>query len=287
MPIDFYQRKQLAAAIQRDIDAFSLTYDDGHRPHLGASLIGNPCRRYLWYGFRWMFHKVHEPRMYRLFQRGHREEATMWAMLRACGWTILDTDPATGKQWRVSALNGHFGGSLDAVGYPPPSYGINEWVMLECKTNKDGESSAKWNALERKGMEVEKPQHWAQACTYGYLKQIGLVVYLAVNKDDDRLHIEVLPLDWEHGKNMVDKGEFVILSNTPPPRIHDNPSHFDCKYCDARQLCWGKDVVQRNCRSCVFAIPGENKSWYCTGFNATIPDDIIKVGCANWKELLR
>ena len=27
--------------------------DDGLRQHLGASLIGKPCERALWYTFRW------------------------------------------------------------------------------------------------------------------------------------------------------------------------------------------------------------------------------------------
>ena len=44
------------------------------RPYLGMSQIGHHCERYLWLSFRWCFDSYFEPRMLRLFARGHREE---------------------------------------------------------------------------------------------------------------------------------------------------------------------------------------------------------------------
>ena len=46
--------KALAKRILEEIDEYCVrTYDGGHRSHLGASLIGRECKRYLWYVFRW------------------------------------------------------------------------------------------------------------------------------------------------------------------------------------------------------------------------------------------
>jgi hypothetical protein len=38
--------------------AYERNADSGHRPHLGASLIGNPCERHLWYVFRHAISKM-------------------------------------------------------------------------------------------------------------------------------------------------------------------------------------------------------------------------------------
>ena len=45
------------------------------RAHLGASLLGHPCDRYLWLMFRWAVIEKFDGRILRLFQRGQREEA--------------------------------------------------------------------------------------------------------------------------------------------------------------------------------------------------------------------
>ena len=54
--------------------------------------------------------------------------------LRATGATVLEVDPETGRQWRVEAHGGHFGGSLDAV-----AIGLREapktWHVVEFKTH--------------------------------------------------------------------------------------------------------------------------------------------------------
>jgi len=66
----------LAKRILEEIDEYCVrAYDGGHRSHLGASLIGRECKRYLWYVFRWCLHEKTTGRQQRLFNHGHREEA--------------------------------------------------------------------------------------------------------------------------------------------------------------------------------------------------------------------
>src|SRR5574337_815622 len=83
------------------------------RGHLGASVIGKPCERQLWYAFRWAYQEQFEGRMLRLFQRGHREEDWFAADLRSTGAQVHSVDPRTGQQFRFSAVGGHVGGSMD------------------------------------------------------------------------------------------------------------------------------------------------------------------------------
>ncbi|WBF77029.1 hypothetical protein PSV3_00328 [Septimatrevirus PSV34] len=78
--------KALAKRIKEDIDEYCVrTYDGGHRRHLGASLIGDECKRKLWYIFRWCFREQTDGRKQRLFNRGHREEARFIEWLEGIG----------------------------------------------------------------------------------------------------------------------------------------------------------------------------------------------------------
>ena len=142
-------------------DAIFAAYEadtrDGFRSHLGASLIGKECERALWYDFRWTTRSKHPGRLLRLFETGQLEEARLVRNLRRTGATVLEVDPETGRQIRVQAHGGHFGGSLDGVA-------INlleaprTWHVLEFKTH----SNKSFGDLVAKKVRESKPQHFAQ-----------------------------------------------------------------------------------------------------------------------------
>src|SRR5512144_3429756 len=107
----------------------------------------------LWYDFRWVTRRAVSGRMLRLFETGKREEERLVRDLRRTGATVLDTDPDTGRQWRVTALGGHFGGSMDAV-----AIGLLEapksWHVLEFKTP----NRKSFAVLARDGVVCATPQ---------------------------------------------------------------------------------------------------------------------------------
>ena len=94
---------------------YEMDASEGFRTHLGASLIGKACERALWYDFRWTTKAKFPGRVLRLFETGHLAEARLVQNLRRTGATVLEVDPETGRQFRVQAHGGHFGGSLDGV----------------------------------------------------------------------------------------------------------------------------------------------------------------------------
>lgn len=285
--------KAVAKRVLEDIDEYCVrTYDGGHRWHLGASLIGDACKRKLWYLFRWTYREQTDGRKQRLFNRGHREEARFTEWLKGIGaqvWTHETPDVyneageivVEGKQYRVSAVMGHFGGSLDGIARLPERYGIDELVLLEFKTNGTGQG---FNKLAEDGMPVAKPQHFAQTSTYGSDPQYGFryVLYFNINKNDDSLHVELVKLDHRLGQQMREKAEQIILSQTPPPRLSDNPTFRDCTYCPAKDICHKGAIPEKNCRSCKAARPVENGEWFCDVHNGVIPREFVPQGCPSY-----
>ena len=55
------------------------------------------------------------PEFYDCLLRGAREEDWFNHLLTQAGVTVWDVDPDTKQQFRVEAVGGHFGGSLDGV----------------------------------------------------------------------------------------------------------------------------------------------------------------------------
>ena len=282
--------KALAKRILEEIDEYCVrTYDGGHRSHLGASLIGRECKRYLWYVFRWCLHEKTTGRQQRLFNRGHREEARFIEWLEGIGFKVWfeNRDEAPNEkgeypQYRISDVMGHFGGSLDGIAILPERYGIEEPVLLEFKTNGTG---AGFNKLADDGMPIAKPEHFAQTSTYGKKYNFRYCVYLNINKNDDSLHIEVVKLNHNLGEQMIMKAEQIIMSQTAPARLSDNPTFHKCGYCHMKEVCHKGAVVEVNCRSCAFARPVENAEWFCEVHNGNIPKDFIAKACPSYKAI--
>jgi len=280
---------ELSEIIKNDIDFHCETiYDDGHRKHLGASIIGHDCKRYLWYVFRWCYKPKHDGRQQRLFNRGHREEERFTEWLRGIGFTVWDIDESNGKQFRISDCCGHFGGSLDGAARFPQHYKIETPVLLEYKTNgagKDGKGKA-FQKLQEKGLESEKYQHFAQASCYGYKMNLAYVLYLNINKNDDTIHAEIAKLDMRLGQQMIQKAEMVITSPVAPNRLSNNPNHYKCKMCDMKPICHEHQPIEKNCRSCSKSVPIENAEWGCSLYQMPIPEDFIIKACELYEPII-
>ena len=250
--------------------------DDGFRAHLGASLIGRPCDRALWYTFRWCSEVKHAGQLLRLFQTGHLAEERFVADLRNVGITVFETDPATGEQFRVSACNGHFGGSLDGVGQ-----GFMEapktWHLIEMKTHNE----KSFNNLVKKGVQEAKPEHFIQMQVYMYLADPKLTraFYIAVNKNTDELYGERVRLDPAIGRATVDKAGCIIASDRPLGKISEDPSWYLCKFCDHHAICHGQTAPTVNCRTCLHSTPIEDGEWSCARHDMEIPLSVQKNGC--------
>lgn len=281
--------KAIATRISADIDEYIIKeYDDGHRHHLGASQIGDECKRKLWYVFRWCFKETYKDqknhaRVQRLFNRGHREEDRFIEWLKGIGAQVWTHD-SDGKQFRISGANGHFGGSMDGICRLPTKYGIDEPILLEFKTNGTGAGFDKTMEL---GMQLQKPLHFSQISTYGSdpAYNFNYCLYFIINKNDDSLHIELVKLNNELGAILKKKAEMIVSSQSAPARVSENPTRVPCVYCAAKEICHKGALPERNCRSCKNATPVANAEWYCGHHKAIIPRDAIPRACTEYKSI--
>ena len=250
-------RDHLKKALPEINDAFEPEEEKHPRKHLGASLIGRPCERFLWLSWRWAFWKRPGARMVRLFNRGHLEEARWIALIRQAGMHTQHLN--NGKQLRVNGFRGHFGGSLDGMVYGCPDF-PDAWGLLEFKTsNKNG-----FQKLTKSGVQSVKPEHYTQCQQYMAYYGLAYALYGCVCKDDDEIHLEIILPDHVNYQFGAEKAAKIISANRIPAAMQGASSlSFDCKFCDAYDLCHSGTKVMRTCRSCEHVVVGDEGKWIC------------------------
>lgn len=246
------------------------------RTYLGASQIGKECERALWYSFRWAAREQFDGRMFRLFQTGHLAEPRFVADLRAIGVEIHDVDPATGRQFGFKDHGGHMKGHMDGAATGVPMGG-KKWHVVEFKTH----SEKSFDKLKKDGVKKAKPEHHAQMTWYMGKAGLERALYLAVNKNTDELYSERIEFDPVEFAKIQAKADRIIFSQTPPPRLSEDPKFYICGWCPSNAVCHGGRTPALTCRSCVHITPerdGDGR-WSCAKHKADVPVDFQRTGC--------
>lgn len=288
-------RARLSAMIAADVEADTVEeYAEGFRWHLGASVIGRACERQLWSSFRWLDKEEHDGQRLRLFKRGHFEEPKFIHRLQRIGFRIFDVNEEN-EQFKISGHNGHYGGSLDSVGIAPERYAVSEPLLLEYKTHGDkyytqlaGKAVTKkpYRREKPNGVQLAKPEHYSQMCSYGQAYGLRFGLYCAINKNTDELWWEIVELDWSKGENLYDKAGRIIWSQEPPRKISNSAAFFECKQCEFYGICHHQQPPKKNCRSCRLAVPTDGGEWLCQLANEVIPRDFVSQGCDKWNRIV-
>lgn len=239
-------------------EAYVLSNEERFPRRLGASILGRPCERQLWLGFRWVARGEHEGRMLRLLQNGHLEEQRMADDLRKAGLEVHQVDPSTGSQFEFEFAKGHGVCKIDGA-----VLGVKEapktWHVWEAKTHND----RSWNEVKTKGVEVAKPDHFSQ-CQIGMHKSgMKRALYEAKNKNDERLHMERLAHLPKFCDCLEAKAERAVFAPKPPPPITEDVESWQCRFCDNKDVCHGDAAPLRNCRTCMHSSPVPGGTWSC------------------------
>ncbi len=252
------------------IDQYHASKKSKPRPHMGVSLLGHHCDRWLWINFRWAVVEDFDGRILRLFRRGHSEEDTIIKDLRSIGVDIRSS------QRRVDFGN-HVSGSLDGViekGVPEAPKARH---VAEFKTH----SKKSFDDMVKNGVEKSKPMHFIQMQVYMHGTNINRALYLAVCKDDDRIYTERVKYDKKVAEDAIIRGKRIAMSDRMPEPVSADPSWYQCKFCPAHSFCHKAEPTKRiNCRTCAHSTAMPDSTFRCERHDAdAIPEEFQHEGC--------
>lgn len=251
-------------------------HESKHKPrryHLGASGIGHPCERKIWLDFRWAKDEEFPGRVLRIFRRGQMEEAVVVEDLRSIGFKVTNTED---DQVFVDA-GSHVGGSIDGL----IEEGFDTPVLLEIKTH----SKKSFDDLIKKGVRKSKPQHAAQMSVYCHTTGVDRCLYYAVCKDDDSIYHELFHVDMEEAEEIIEKGHRLATQDEMPPRLSENPSWYQCKFCNYYDFCHDDGKLEnKNCRTCAYSTACEDSTWFCEKHMGELDHRTQEIGCPKWEQ---
>lgn len=252
------------------IDQYHESKPDKPRPHMGCSLLGHPCDRWLWLSFRWAVVEKFEGRVLRLFRRGQNEEEIIVRDLRHIGIDIRSS------QTQVN-FGSHVAGSLDGIIESGVPEAPTKRHVAELKTH----SKKSFDDMIKNGVEKSKPMHFVQMQVYMYGTDIDRALYVAICKDDDRIYTERVRYDADVATRAVARGQGIALADRMPPPISTDPSWYQCRFCPAHGFCHKAEPTQHaNCRTCAHSTSVPDSTWRCERHGAdNIPLDFQRTGC--------
>ena len=218
-------------------------HDQKKRDYLGASLIGNPCARQIWYQYNGYDKEPFKAETLLNFEDGHRTEDLTAARLRMVEGVELHTHHPDGSQFGFVALDGKFKGHADGfirgLKQAPKS-----WHIWECKAS----SQKKWNEFkstkakvgEKNTLKEWNENYYVQAQLYMHYSHIDrhyLTIAYAGGRMYDSCRTEY---DSRVAGKYIERADKIINATNPPPRIRDEPDYYICRWCDFKEECHGR-----------------------------------------------
>jgi hypothetical protein len=243
------------------------------RSYLGMSIIGSKCHRYLQYVHYGCIQTKISSRIRRLFEDGHNAESQLKKELAKIGVIV------TGDQTKLISETGHLQGHTDGTGeFIDDSFKFIEGkFLIEYKTH----NQKSFDELKKLCVKKSKPVHYGQCVSY--MKHLGVqkCLYVAKNKNNSEIYLEVIDFDEEYFDDLRRKEVEVITAEVLLPRIgNDNPTWFECKLCNAHSVCFGREAPSKDCRNCKHVDVLDGGKWQC-GIDGRILTDLTP--CESYK----
>ena len=152
------------------------------------------------------------------------------------------------------------------------------WGLFENKTHNE----KSFNNVTKKGLISGKPEHYVQMMQYMHFMGLKWGLYCAVNKNTDDIYTELVLYKPEVAEMYAKRALDIVQQRTAPPKLTEDPSWFECKFCDFREVCHYDKEPQTSCFSCAFARPVKDGKWHCSTYNEQPPEDFLWAGCNTW-----
>lgn len=214
----------------KKIEKALIKIKDEPRPYIGASSIGNPCERAIWYGLHHSDKKIVSAKQRMTFQIGHALETLVINWLIGAGFRLIADLPMNYLLATECKELPIFRGTMDALLWKKD--GTQE--LIEIKTAKD----SSFQIFKKKGVRLWYPQYYDQMQSYMGMAGLSKGWLIALNKDTSELHVECVHFDAEHYKRLVEKARMISEAVIEPARISNSASYFKCKICSYSGECF-------------------------------------------------
>ena len=253
--------------------------DSKPRAHLGASQLGKPCERELWYSFRQTLNPDHSALTLRRFDDGHRSEALV------AEW-LSEVVPLTDQQ--ASFRRNHWGGSIDGIlpEGPLEHPGIPHIWEHKCVSDK------KFDQLEKLLTKLDPTAamlkwdrvYYSQGQIYMLAMGLEWHWMTVASAGTRKLQAVRTPLDPIFAGELEMRAERIVRAHAAPPRASNDPDAFVCRWCDFKEVCHDNAKPEHHCRSCKWSRADTD----LPAFVCQLKDDHLldpfeeAEGCDNW-----
>lgn len=198
------------------------------RDYLGASILGEECDAALWFSI----HKpvvIDDPRINRIFDMGNLIEDYVIRLLQESGIDVFTRDDS-GEQFGFTdkPIAGHIDGVL--TGLPESS----KPHLFECKSM----NSKNFALIQSQGLKIFSSKYWAQVQVYMKYMKLERCLFVAMNKDNQELYFERVKFEPMEAEYYVNRGKEIHAKEERPERKYNHKSHYKCKFCSYREICW-------------------------------------------------
>lgn len=252
------------------LDADDITILPRH--YMGYSNSGEPCARKIWYDLHWAYKRKIPARIQRIFDTGHMFEEFMTKTLIGAGIAVHS------EQKEVVGQHGHALGHIDGICSGVPG-NEDEEHLLELKTM----NNKNFKELLNKKVKKSKPGYYAQMTSYMGKLKLKNALFMAYNKNDSAFYYEIVPFDQDHFDYLESRLFDVLVSEFPPEKI-GTITWFECKWCDAKDVCHNNAKPEKNCRTCQQGTLEDAGKWTCGGQDE-LSVKAQEKGCSSWKQL--
>ena len=264
------------------VDAALLKQPSWRSRAISISSVGKECGRAIWYAYRWVKQVERSARLIKAAANGHVDEPLMAERLRLVEGVDLQTvDPATGKQFLYTALDGHLKGYCDGhiIGLLQAAKTPHVWEH-KSREEKYLRELQKLKATlgEKQALKAWSAEYYGQAQLYMHFS--GLTRhYLTCSTPGLRECVSVrTDYDPVYALALVERARRIKEAHEAPPRIGD-ADHFVCRMCDYRDICHERAMPERNCRTCVRSTPAPRGRWECERWAKLLTHEEEAAGC--------
>lgn len=244
------------------------------REYIGISGLGGPCSRKIWYDFHWAYDRMVSKRVKRLLERGDMEEPRVIEDLEAAGMKV---EFALGGQQEVIDATGHIKGHPDGKVFNVPT-APKTTHLLEIKTMND----KLFKLYVKNGLEKSNPGYWGQVHTYMGEWKLTRCLFVVTNKNDEERHYERIHYDKKVHDDCMSRGFNILTSEFPPNKIGE-VTWFECKFCDAKDICHKGAKINRNCRTCQHVNIEEEGKFSCELYGQWLTKQAQLDGCTSYE----